>query len=96
MVLWKDRSVLIDGEHLNHLRFADNVLILQTSSKAMLKELKDAVKRVGLKMNMLKTKFITNLVLSEQIALGGNGIEEVNSYKYLGHEIRINRDNVLY
>ncbi|CAG9828634.1 unnamed protein product, partial [Diabrotica balteata] len=36
---------------------------------------------------------MTNLVLSEKISVSGMHIEETTSYKYLGHEIRIGRDN---
>lgn len=48
---------------------------------------------VGLKMNMAKTQIMTNLVLSESIAVAGKAIEQTVSYKYLGHEICIGRDN---
>lgn len=44
-------------------------------------------------MNKQKIKLMTNLVLRQQITLDGDGIEEVNCYKYFGHEIRISQDN---
>ncbi|KAL3283461.1 hypothetical protein HHI36_006605 [Cryptolaemus montrouzieri] len=36
---------------------------------------------------------MTNLITSENIQIGDAEIEEVHAYKYLGHEIKISRDN---
>lgn len=84
------------GERLNHLRFADDIVIIADridEAKEILKRLDNASEAVGLKINTSKTQYITNLVISEQISLGDNHIEQVSMYKYLGHEIRIGRDN---
>ena len=59
----------------------------------MINELKQATEKVGLYINQQKTKIMTNLVLGGTISLGNKTIEEVDEYKYLGHQIRINRDN---
>ena len=44
-------------------------------------------------MNISKTKYMTNLVPSEQIFVGDKEEALVNKYNYLGHEIQISRDN---
>lgn len=53
----------------------------------MLETLKEASDHVGLKINYSKTKFMTNLVLSRNISVNGDNVEQVTIYKYLGHEI---------
>lgn len=61
----------------------------------MLEILKEASDHVGLKINYSKIKFMTNLVLSRNISVNGDNVEQVTIYKYLGHEITIGRDNLL-
>ncbi|XP_029658895.1 uncharacterized protein LOC115232884 [Formica exsecta] len=89
-------GINVDGENLNHLRFADDiVLITDCLGKAgeMLLKLTSASHKVGLKINDGKTQFMTNLVPSRNILLEGKEILQVTSYKYLGYEIRVGRDN---
>lgn len=52
----------------------------------MLEELRIELRRVGLKMNLRKTKVIKDQ--SSKIE-----IEEVNEYTYLGHAITLNKEN---
>lgn len=59
----------------------------------MLRELQQATQRVGLKINYSKTKTMTNLVFSEPLKLQNTEIEAVEKYIYLGHKVRISRDN---
>ncbi|CAH1234661.1 unnamed protein product, partial [Diabrotica balteata] len=40
-----------------------------------------------------KTKMMTNMVPSEEIQINNNKIELIDKYTYLGHEIKIPRDN---
>lgn len=91
-----EKGVNIDGEKLNHLRFADDIVLVADcigDAREMLESLDAASREVGLKVNKAKTQFMTNLVPSEHLFIDGKHIEQVNSYKYLGHEIRIGRDN---
>lgn len=93
---WDDLGINIDGENLNHLRFADDIVLISDrldKAMRMLESLQTASRRVGLKINTSKTQFMTNLVVSNSITLEYSEIEQVSCYKYLGHEIRINRDN---
>ena len=59
----------------------------------MLQELQNACADVGLQINISKTKYMTNLVPSEQIFIGDKEVALVNKYNYLGHKFQISRDN---
>jgi len=59
----------------------------------MLQGLFTASKGVGLKINFSKTQSMTNLVHAKNISVDGKDIEPVTSYKHLGHEMKIARDN---
>lgn len=52
----------LNGKRLNHLKFADDVLIITDNKKdrckIMLEDLEERAKNVGLKMNMQKTKIM--------------------------------------
>lgn len=47
------------------------------------------LKKIGLKMNISKTKLMTNLVISKIFTISEQTIELVHSYKYLGHKISL-------
>jgi len=59
----------------------------------MLTDLANATTKVGLQINTQKTKIMTNLVLGETLTLGRHNIDEVREYRYLGHDIKIHRDD---
>lgn len=92
----KNLGINIKGEKLSHPRFADE-LILTTNhlkeAQEMMSKLPLESSKVGLKINIGKTKFITNLVASENIIVNNLNIEKVYSYKSLDHDIRLRRDN---
>lgn len=93
---WDNRGITIDGENLNHLRFADDIVLVTEGLgeiKEMLRDLDEVCSKIGLKMNLKKTKYMTNLIPSEELQISGQCVELVDKYVYLGHEIRIDRDN---
>ena len=52
-------GINVDGEQLNHLRFADDVVLIASNPRElgeMLQELNARSKEVGLKINPAKTK----------------------------------------
>ncbi|XP_013383867.1 uncharacterized protein LOC106154146 [Lingula anatina] len=56
---WQDKGINIDGTRLNHLRFADDIIIVADDAKdleEMLEALADESAKSGLKMNTSKTK----------------------------------------
>ena len=84
-------GININGERLNHLRFADDIVIVGEMTEEveeMLRELDRESARVGLRMNRSKTKWMKNHQVGEgKIKIGSEEIEEVSSYVYLGQEI---------
>ncbi|KAI5743164.1 hypothetical protein M8J77_015214 [Diaphorina citri] len=88
---WERKGIEINTEYLNHLRFADDIVVI--SSKAdeleeMLKDLTNTCLEIGLKMNLSKTKVMYNeFTPKKHIQINNTRIEEVQSYIYLGQEI---------
>lgn len=86
---WDDYGININGKKLNHLRFADDLILLsenQEGLKIMLTQLDRESKKVGLTMNPDKTKLMTNNTRTP-ILLDSNQIEYVDEYTYLGQII---------
>lgn len=91
-----EHGININGEKLSHLRFADDIVLIadrMDDATEMLEKLYHASLEVGLKINMTKTQIMTNLVLNRNVSIAGRDIEQTVAYKYLGHEIRLGRDN---
>lgn len=93
---WDHKGISVDGNNLTNLRFADDIVLISSDlgeMKSMLRDLKSACEKVGLNINISKTKFMTNLVPSQNIEINGTKVKLVECYTYLGHEIRLSRDN---
>lgn len=91
---WEMKGINIDGSYLNHLRFADDIVLINSNVHElsdMLKQLNDAAREIGLKMNITKTKIISNT--EEPIYIDGTQLENVEEYIYLGHAIKIGKEN---
>ena len=87
---WSGKGLRVDGECLSHLRFADDIIIFannKTELRKMLEELDAACSRVGLNINMSKTKVMNNDFVEdagEEIKINNKVIEDVDYYVYLG------------
>ena len=94
---WEETGIKINGRWLNHLRFADDVVLVGHSVadiQRRLTELDLAGAAVGLKINMAKTKWMRNVhVADNTITVGQHPIEQVNSYVYLGQELTMEHQN---
>lgn len=82
-------GVKINGEHLTHLRFADDIVLITEKHcelEYMLKSLDEESRKCGLHMNTSKTCLMTN---REQvpIILQATEIIYVDKYIYLGQNI---------
>ena len=92
---WKS-GIDVNGEQLNHLRFADDVVLIANNTRKlqkMLRELDAESRKVGLKLNRSKTKYMRSRDLKkEKITINGEEIEEVNKYVYLGQEVNMRND----
>lgn len=76
---WSHRGININGENLTNLRFADDIVLISDNlgeMKLMLQDLQRVCTRAGLNINVSKTKFMTNLVPSQNINIDGNEIEK--------------------
>ena len=81
-------GIKITGRNINNLRYADDTILMAESEKelkSLLKKVKEESERVGLKLNIQKTKIMmSGPVTSWQI--GGETMETVADY-FLGSKI---------
>ena len=82
---WENKGVKIDGECLTNLRFADDIFLCTEKPQELqhiLQELSDESRRMGLKMNIAKTK----VMVEDNTTINVNNvpIENVEGYVYLG------------
>ena len=97
---------LAEFRRLNHLRFADDVVIIARNERelnSMAEELMVASEEYGLSINLAKTKVLTNISNLGEIKLGDTKIEKVQEYRYLGQiisfdnkiekELKVRRNN---
>lgn len=71
-------TININRKKLSRLRFADDIILFADKvdeAVAMLGKLHCASIEVGLNINFSKTKYMTNLVLSERIMVDGMEVE---------------------
>ncbi|GBP91608.1 LINE-1 retrotransposable element ORF2 protein [Eumeta japonica] len=86
---WEHLGINIDGHLLSHLRFADDIVLLAKTAEdltRMIKELAKESGRVGLTMNMEKTRVMTN-GYKHTIDPGDIVINYTDEYVYLGQLI---------
>ncbi|VDP42501.1 unnamed protein product [Heligmosomoides polygyrus] len=91
---WDDN--LVDGKRISNLRFADDIVLISTSTaevEEMLNELNVAGMKIGLDMNMSKTRFMVNQWCDTGLVrLNGVALQQVDSYGYLGRELNMDND----
>ena len=85
------KGIHIDGEHLSHLIFAVDIVLVAKSLEAlesMLTDIHIASKSVGLSMHLRKTKDMLNEnATTSTVAVHGNTIDKVDRYVYLGKKV---------
>ena len=88
---WDSYGIRVNGKNLNHLRFADDIVLIGESKEIVTRLLRELVKAssvAGLKMNFAKTKYTSNKP-GQDIKLDDIIIEKVDEYIYLGQTISI-------
>ncbi|KAI8440939.1 hypothetical protein MSG28_009236 [Choristoneura fumiferana] len=94
---WNRFGININGEYITHLRFADDIVIMAESLEGlntMLSDLSIVSQQVGLKMNMDKTKIMSNVhVTPVPVIVGNDVLEVVDHYVYLGQVVQLGRSN---
>lgn len=86
---WDHLGLNINGSRLNHLRFADDLVLLEEDPKKleyMIQTLADRSKELGLEMNSGKTKLMTNSKPVD-IIVNKQKLEYAEEYVYLGQII---------
>ena len=86
---WKAVGLNINGKHISHLRFADDLVLLSENSEEiehMICALQQASRQAGLEINFSKTKAMTN-ASKKQINVNNIPLEYVDSYIYLGKQV---------
>ena len=95
-ISWESKGINIDGERSNHLRFADDIILIAEDGnqlEEMLNNLSTDSNKVGLKINMKKTKVMFNqFCIEKKIMLESTEIEKVDHYIYLRQQIRMDHE----
>lgn len=91
-LLWPGIRIKVNGERLNHLRFAHNIILIIDNGK-ILKYINSTKKTTELKMNFNKTK--TMCLQGRRIVINKN-IENLNEYTYLSQNITLTTTNDKY
>ena len=88
----EEEGIIIDGESLTNLRFADDVAIFSKSIESLerqLNKLHQECNRVGLKMYKGKSTFMINIDSKVKIKIQNERIEKVEEYKYLCQTLKM-------
>ena len=92
---WENKGVKVDVEFLSNLRFAEDILLCKETPQElqhMLQELSDESRRMGLKMNIAKTKVM--VVDNTPINVNNMLLENVQGcYVYLGQHYSLKEKN---
>ena len=87
-------GIKIARRNINHLRYADDTTLMAESEeepKSLLMKVKEECEKVGLKLNIQKTKIMTsNPIASWQI--DGETVETVSDFIFLGSKITADGD----
>ena len=88
---WKktQAGIKIAGRNINNLRYAVDTTLMAESEeelKSLLMEVKEESKKVGLKINIQKTKIIASGPITSW-EIDGETVETVTDFIFLGSEI---------
>ena len=86
-------GIKISGKNINHLRYADDTTLMTESEepKRLLMKVKEKSEKVGLKLNIQKTKIMASgPITSWQI--DGETVERVADFIFLGSKITADGD----
>ena len=107
-------GIKIAGRNINNLRYADDTILMAESEeelKSLLMKVKEESERVGLKLNIQKTKMmasgpitsweidgetVSDFILGgSQITVDGNCSHEIKRHLLLGRKVMTNLDSIL-
>ena len=107
-------GIKISGRNINNLRYADDTTLMAESEeelKSLLMKMKEDSEKVGLKLNIQKTKImapgpitswqidgetVTDFIfLGSKITSGGDCSHEIKRHLLLGRKVMTNLDSIL-
>ena len=87
-------GIKIAGRNINHLRYADDTTLMAESEeelKSLLMKVKDESEKVGLKLNIQKTKIMASAPITSW-EIDGETVETVSDFFVLGSKITADDD----
>ena len=88
-------GIKVDGRNINNLRYADDTTLMAESEeelKSLLMKVKEESEKVGLKLNIQKTKIMASgPIISWEI--DGETVETVSDFTFLGSKITADDDS---
>ena len=82
-------GIKIAGRNINHLRYADDTTLMAESEqepKSLLMKMKEESEKVGLKLNIQKTKIMASGPITSW-EIDGETVETVSDFIFLGSKI---------
>ena len=86
-------GIKIAGRNINNLRYADDTTLMAESEelKSLLMKVKEESEKVGLKLNIQKTKIMSSTSITSW-EIDGETVETVADFIFLGSKITVNGD----
>ena len=87
-------GIKITGRNINHLRYADDTTLMTESDeelKTLLTKVKEESEKVGLKLNIQKTKIMVSVPITSW-QIDGETVETVSDFIFLGSKITSDHD----
>ena len=87
-------TVVIAGRNINNLRYADDITLMAESEeelKSLLMKVKEKSEKVGLKLNIQKTKIMASGPITLR-RIDGETVETVADFIFLGSKITVDGD----
>ena len=87
-------GIKIAGRNINNLRYADDTTLMAESEeelKSLLMKVKEESEKVGLKLNIQKTKIMASGPITSQ-QIDGETMETVKKFIFLGSKITVDGD----
>ena len=87
-------EIKITGRNINNLRYADDTTIMAESEeelKSLLMKVKEESEKVGLKLNIQKTKIMASVPITSW-QMEGETMKAVSDFIFLGHKITAGGD----
>ena len=87
-------EIKIAGRNINNLRYADGTILMEESKedlKSLLMKVKEESEKVGLKLNIQKTKIMASSPITSW-QIDGETVETGIDFIFLGSKITVNGD----